>query len=119
MTNDELRNQMKFSEFSNKRGIFLILFEKNSPTPRFFTYKNDKKKVPIPRFFTYLYKMEITSQLHVYFNSTLIRELRVGIGYIFFMKIRHSTFTNLPHRCTCSLFLEFSIEYFLNITQIK
>ena len=32
-----------YNELSNKRGVFLILFEKIFPTPCFFTYTNEKK----------------------------------------------------------------------------
>ena len=36
-----------YSELSNKRGVFLILFEKNFPTPSFFTDINGNN-VPTP-----------------------------------------------------------------------
>ena len=32
----------KYSELSNKREVYLILFEKIFPTPRCFTYPNEK-----------------------------------------------------------------------------
>ena len=52
-----------------------MLYENIFPTPSFFTYTNEKK-VPTPRVSSPPY-MEIMSQFHVYFNSTLNRELRV------------------------------------------
>ena len=54
-----------YSELSNKRGVFLVIFEKCFPTQCFFTYAHTK--------------MEIMSQFHVYFSSTLNREFKVCI----------------------------------------
>ena len=48
----------KYSELSNKREVYLILFEKNFPTPRFFYYPNEKK-VPTSGLF----------QLHSYLGA--------------------------------------------------
>ena len=106
---------------SNKRGVFLILFEKIFPTPHFFTYTNEKKSqlhdfsptyvsgnnVPTPRLFQLKLLLE---------SSEYLRNVRQPFpeDFLMFYLVQHIQTTNPEfHNFFQLIVCLFIFEFFL------